>query len=107
MTTDEPSRQDGTWPTDAVGPFVSSWRRRHLDAWYEHFEAGMLLKLVRKEVRVKRVGRSEGEAVEDMVAKARTRDSTRVLAKRADEIDGELRIVADPPVIVPVEDRAR
>jgi uncharacterized protein (DUF2252 family) len=29
-----------------------------LDAWYEHFEAGMLLKLVRKEVRVKRVGRA-------------------------------------------------
>ena len=27
-----------------------------LDAWYEHFEAGMLLKLVRQEVRVKRVG---------------------------------------------------
>jgi len=75
-----------------------------LDVWYEHFEAGMLLKLVRKEVRVKRVGRGEGEAVEEMVAKARTRDSTRVFARRADEIDGELRIVADPPVIIPLED---
>jgi uncharacterized protein (DUF2252 family) len=75
-----------------------------LDAWYEHFEAGMLLKLVRREVRVKRVGREEGQAVEEMVSKARNRDSTRVLAKRADEIDGELRIVADPPVIIPVDD---
>jgi uncharacterized protein (DUF2252 family) len=75
-----------------------------LDAWYEHFEAGMLLKLVRKEVRVKRVGKSEAQVVEEMVAKARTRDSTRVFAKRADEIDGELRIVADPPVIIPIED---
>jgi len=75
-----------------------------LDAWYEHFEAGMLLKLVRKEVRVKRVGKGEGQAVEEMVAKARTRDSTRVFAKRADEVDGELRIVADPPVIIPLED---
>src|SRR5215472_4879545 len=64
-----------------------------LDAWYEHFEAGMLLKLVRQEVKVKRVGKSEGAAVEDMVAKARTRDSTRVFAKRTDEIEGELRIV--------------
>ena len=26
------------------------------------------------------------------------------LAKRADEIDGELRIVADPPIIVPIDD---
>jgi uncharacterized protein (DUF2252 family) len=75
-----------------------------LDAWYEHFEAGMLLKMVSKEVRVKRVGQDDSQAVEEMVAKARTRDSTRVFAKRADEIDGELRIVADPPVIIPVED---
>ena len=78
-----------------------------LDAWYEHFEAGMLLKLVRQEVRVKRVGKSEGRAVEDMVARARTRDSTRVFAKRTDEIEGELRIVADPPVIIPIEDLVR
>jgi uncharacterized protein (DUF2252 family) len=42
-----------------------------------------------------------------MVAKARTRDSTRVFTKRAGEIDGELRIVADPPVIIPVEDVIR
>jgi len=67
----------------------------------------MLLKLVRQEVQVKRVGKSEGQAVEEMVAKARTRDSTRVLAKRADEIEGELRIVADPPVIIPIEDLVR
>jgi uncharacterized protein (DUF2252 family) len=75
-----------------------------LDAWYDHMEAGMLLNLVRKEVRVKRVGKGEGRAAHEMVAKARTRDSTRVLAKRAGEVDGELRIVADPPVIVPIED---
>jgi uncharacterized protein (DUF2252 family) len=78
-----------------------------LDAWYEHFEVGMLLKLVRREVRVNRVGKGEGRAVEEMVAKARTRDSTRVLAKRAEEVGGELRIVADPPVIVPIEDIVR
>jgi uncharacterized protein (DUF2252 family) len=77
---------------------------RSLEAWYEHLEAGMLLKLVRKEIRVKRVGKGEGRAVEEMVAKARTRDSTRVFAKRADEVGGELRIVADPPVIIPIED---
>jgi uncharacterized protein (DUF2252 family) len=75
-----------------------------LDAWYDHFEAGMLLNLVRKEVRVKRVSRSEARATQEMVAKAATRDSTRVLARRADNVDGELRIVADPPLIIPVED---
>src|ERR1039457_310355 len=75
-----------------------------LSAWYEHLEAGMLLKLVRKEVRVKRVSKGEAHAVQEMVAKARTRDSTRVFTKRAEEVDGDLRIVADPPVIIPIED---
>ena len=78
-----------------------------LDAWYDHLEAGTLLELVREEVRGNRVGKSEARAVEKMVAKARTRDSTRVFARRAGEIDGELRIVADPPVIVPIEDLAQ
>ena len=77
---------------------------RSLDAWYEHLEAGMLLKLVHKEVRVKRVSKKEARATEEMVAKARTRDSTRVFARRADEVDGEPRIVADPPLIIPIED---
>jgi uncharacterized protein (DUF2252 family) len=75
-----------------------------LDAWYDHFEAGMLLKLVRKEVQVKRVSKAEARATQQMVAKAHARDSTRVLARRADEVDGELRIVADPPLIIPIED---
>jgi len=78
-----------------------------LAAWYDHLEAGVLLDLVRKEVRVNRVTKGEGQAVEVMVAKARTRDSTRVFTKRAAEVDGELRIVADPPVIIPIEDLLR
>ena len=78
-----------------------------LDAWYEHFEVGMLLKLVRREVGVKRVGKGEARAIEEMAAKARTRDSTRVFARRAEEVEGELRIVADPPVIIPIEDIIR
>ncbi len=75
-----------------------------LDAWYEHFEVGMLLKMVRKEVNVKRVSKREAQAFERDVTKAQTRDNARVFAKRANEVDGELRIVADPPVIIPIED---
>jgi uncharacterized protein (DUF2252 family) len=75
-----------------------------LSAWYEHLEAGMLLKLVRKEVRVKRVSKQEARAFERDVRRAHTRDSTRVFAKRASEVEGELRIVADPPLIIPIED---
>ena len=38
------------------------------------------------------------------VVKARTRDSVRVFTRHAAKVDGELRIVADPPLIVPIED---
>ena len=38
------------------------------------------------------------------VAKARTRDSTRAFKKLTHRVDGELRFVADPPLIVPLED---
>jgi uncharacterized protein (DUF2252 family) len=75
-----------------------------LSAWYDHLEAGMLLNLVRKEVRVKRVSKKEARAFERDVKKAHSRDSTRVFARRADEVEGELRIVADPPLIIPIED---
>jgi uncharacterized protein (DUF2252 family) len=75
-----------------------------LGAWYDQLEAGVLLNLVRQETRVKRVSKREARTFERNVKQAHTRDSTRVFAKRADEIEGELRIVADPPLIVPIED---
>ena len=48
--------------------------------------------------------RAEARALKRDVTKAHTRDNTRVLTKRAAEVDGELRIVADPPLIIPIED---
>ena len=75
-----------------------------LGAWYDQLDAGMLLELVREEQRLKRLSRKEAQTAARRVAEARTRDSTRVFAKRVGEVDGELRIVADPPLIVPIED---
>ncbi len=75
-----------------------------LGAWYDQLKAGVLLNLVHEETRVRRVSKKEAKAFERDVKQAHTRDSTRVFAKRADEVEGELRIVADPPLIVPIED---
>ena len=75
-----------------------------LGAWYDHLEAGVLLDLVREETRVRRMSKKEARDFERGVRQAHTRDSTRVFAKRANEVEGELRIVADPPLIVPIED---
>jgi hypothetical protein len=38
------------------------------------------------------------------LAKARTKDSVRALAKLCRSVDGELRIVGNPPLITPIED---
>jgi uncharacterized protein (DUF2252 family) len=75
-----------------------------LDAWYDRLEAGSLLKLVRKEVHVKHVTKAEGRAFERDVARAHARDNARVFTRRAAEVDGELRIVADWPLIIPIDD---
>ena len=78
--------------------------RTTLDVWYEHLEAGALLDQVAAELRRGELTKKEARAAKAVVDKALTRDSERVFTKRAGKVDGELRIVADPPVIVPVED---
>jgi uncharacterized protein (DUF2252 family) len=91
-----------------VGEYRLIMRRtagmRTLDAWYDHVDINQVLDFIRAEVSEKRLGKEEAEQAEKDIAKARTRDHARLLAKRTDEIDGELRIVADPPLIVPLAD---
>ena len=75
-----------------------------LDAWYDHLDIDKLMDWVQDEVAAKRLGKKEASEAAADVAKARTRDHQRVLEKRTAEIDGKLRIVAAPPLIVPLED---
>jgi uncharacterized protein (DUF2252 family) len=75
-----------------------------LDSWYAHLNADQITRQIGAEVSRKRLGKKEAkEAVKD-IAKARTRDSVRVFARRAGEVEGELRIVRDAPLITPLED---
>jgi len=75
-----------------------------LDAWYAHLNIDEVTRWMSAEVSRKRLGkREEKEAARD-IAKARTRDSVRVFSRRTGTVDGELRIVRDPPLIMPIED---
>ena len=75
-----------------------------LDAWYAHLNIDEVTQWMSAEVSKKRLGkREEKEAARD-IAKARTRDSVRVFSRRTGTVDGELRIVRDPPLIMPIED---
>jgi uncharacterized protein (DUF2252 family) len=75
-----------------------------LDAWYQHIDADGVIDLIQTELSEERLGKLAARQAERDIARARTRDHARLLAKRADEQDGELRIVADPPLIVPLRD---
>jgi uncharacterized protein (DUF2252 family) len=77
-----------------------------LDVWYDHLDVDQIMDWMQSEVNAKRLGKQEAKEAAGDVERARARDHLRVLRKRVGEIDGELRIVADPPLIVPIEDLA-
>jgi uncharacterized protein (DUF2252 family) len=78
-----------------------------LAAWYDQLDAEGLMNFVRAERRANRLDKKEAKSADRRVSQAYARDSARVLAKRTDKVGGELRIVADPPVIVPIEELPR
>jgi uncharacterized protein (DUF2252 family) len=75
-----------------------------LKAWYDHLEVGLLLDQVIEETRRGRLRKREARTVKKHIAKAYTRDSVRVSARRTGKVGDELRFVAEPPLIVPIED---
>ena len=76
---------------------------RVLDAWYDQLDTDRFMEQVEAERRAQRLTEKQVKRTDAALAKARTRDSTRALAKLVEVVDGELRIAADPPLIVPLE----
>jgi uncharacterized protein (DUF2252 family) len=68
-----------------------------LDVWYAHLDIEQALRNVR--LKAKRL-----KVADAMVAKARTHDSMQALGKLTTMIDGQRRIVSDPPTVVPIEE---
>jgi uncharacterized protein (DUF2252 family) len=75
-----------------------------LDTWYAHMKIRQMLDWIRIEIKEERLGKKDGKDATPDIAKARTRDSTRAFSKLTATINGERRIVGDPPLIVPIED---
>ena len=70
-----------------------------MSVWYHHLEVDRLLAELRREVHAKELAPIDAE-----IAKARTKDSMRALSKLTAVVDGERRIVSDPPLIVSIEE---
>lgn len=72
---------------------------RNLDVWYAHIEVANLLELLKAGTTKKQQARVKANA-----AKARTRDSMQAFSKLTHQVDGQPRIISDPPLIVPIEE---
>ena len=72
---------------------------RNIDVWYARLDVAG----IRRAARAGDV-REAAEALQPNVASVRTKDSMRALAKLCRTVDGELRIVGDPPLVTPIED---
>jgi len=99
---------------------------RTMDVWYAHLDEDGLMAAARGEVAEKEKGakakknkgaeKAAGQAekqaqkaikrAEKARAKAHTRDSLQALSKLGELVDGQYRIVSQPPIVVPARDLA-
>ncbi|NMO52259.1 DUF2252 domain-containing protein [Actinoplanes sp. TBRC 11911] len=70
-----------------------------LDVWYAHADIDEL-----RETLADQLGRARSKKIGKMTEKARSRDSLQAFHKLTAVVDGQRRIVSDPPLIVPVGD---
>ena len=71
---------------------------RNLEIWYARLDVEAVM------ARIGALGAKAVKRVEKGVAKAHGKDSMRALDRLTEKVDGELRIVSRPPLIVPVEE---
>ncbi len=74
-------------------------KMKNLDVWYARLEIEDTLKELESQLEAKMIKRTE-----KTLAKARTKDSMSAFSKLTQVVDGEARIVAEPPLIVPIHD---
>jgi uncharacterized protein (DUF2252 family) len=70
---------------------------RDIDVWYARIEVDEVARELQREVSAE-----EQKRFEKSLAKTRTKDSLRAFAKLTELVDGQPRIVSDPPLIVPL-----
>jgi uncharacterized protein (DUF2252 family) len=74
---------------------------RALDVWYARLDVDDVARQITPQASTKQLKRFDRN-----VAKARTKDSLRAFDRLTRLVDGEPRIVSDPPLIVPIEELA-
>ena len=72
---------------------------RNINVWYTRLDVAAIQERFRTAMSAKQRKRIRRD-----VANVRTKDSLRALTKLCRMVDGELRIVGDPPLVTPIED---
>jgi hypothetical protein len=73
-----------------------------LDMWYYHVDADEVQAVM--EDKVSKVSKKTSKRSQKGIAKARGRTQAQTLAKMTDIVDGQRRIVSNPPLLVPFRD---
>ena len=86
-----------------LGEYRSSMRRfaalTNLAVWYSHIDVDATIKGLQAGV-----GAAARKQAEANVAKARTRDNLHTFGKLTHVVDGQRRIISDPPLIEPIDE---
>jgi uncharacterized protein (DUF2252 family) len=94
-------KERGAAVLEAARSYRASMRafasQSNLEVWYARFDVESVMGEIEAEPKL-------SKQVRKGVAKAQAKDSTRALQKLTHVVDGELRILADPPLIVPAEE---
>ena len=89
--------------TTAVGEYRAAMVRfaamRNIEVWYTRLDVARILEHLGPHA-----SRKQMKRLQSNVAKMRTKDSLRALTKLCETVDGELRIVGNPPLVTPIED---
>src|SRR4249919_1985097 len=72
---------------------------RNIEVWYARLDEDAIREQLRNAG-----GKRLSEKDEKGAAKARSKDSLRALGKLTERVDGDLRIVSRPPLVVPIEE---
>ena len=72
---------------------------RNIEVWYTRLDVSGIVEHLGADASRKQMKRFQSN-----VAKVHTKDSLRALSKLCRTVDGELRIVGDPPLVTPIED---
>jgi uncharacterized protein (DUF2252 family) len=99
-------KDQGQAVLDTVAEYRAAMTRfaamKNLEVWYAHLDIEAALEELGSQLTAKQVRRT-GQAL----AKSRTRDNMSAFAKLTRVVNGETRIVAEPPLIVPIDDLAQ